>query len=73
MSEERLRLVEALTKTDGTMARNNPAELIKSVEILHNYVINGISQPKAEAPVDQTPTPELADEVKVTRSRRKRR
>ena len=70
MSEERLRLIEALTRTDGTLARQDPVALIKSVDILHDYVINGVSQPKAEAPPS---TPELADEVKVTRSRSKRR
>lgn len=58
MSETRLRLIEALTRTDGAMARNNPDEFIKAVETLHEYVIKG-RQPKAEAP--------------VTRSRSKRR
>lgn len=58
MSETRLRIIEALTRTDGTKARNDTEAFIKSVETLYEYVIKD-RQPKAEVP--------------VTRSRSKRR
>lgn len=66
--EIRLRIVEALTHTDGSLARNHPEALIEQVDVLYNYVINGC-QPKAKPP-DPTPA---KTEVAVTRRRRKSR
>ncbi|NBN64132.1 hypothetical protein [Pannonibacter tanglangensis] len=42
-AETRLRLVEALTRTDGRMARENPEQLVAAARVLESYVFDGSS------------------------------
>jgi len=65
----KLRLIEAVTRTDGSMARNDPEQLIKVVDTLYDYVIKD-RQPKA---VEPDSVEDIMDEPKPVRRRSKRR
>lgn len=51
MQEIKLRIIGALTRTDGTMARNDPNRFLASVDIIYNYVVQEESEkPKRGRP-----------------------
>lgn len=55
-TEIRLRLVEALTRTDGSMARNNPQQFVGVVAEIEKYVKKeNDAQAAAPAPQEETP------------------
>lgn len=47
--EIRLRIVEALTRTDGSLARNQPTLFTQRVAEIERFVLQG-DEPKAETP-----------------------
>jgi len=55
-TEIRLRLVEALTRTDGSMARNDPKRFLGVVAEIEKYVKNK-NEAEAAAPAPQEETP----------------
>lgn len=55
--EVRLRLVEALTRSDGSLARNQPDQFVQSVAKIETYVVNGNSTEKPEPPAEAPPAP----------------
>ena len=59
-AEIRLRIVEALTRTDGTMARADPTLFTQRVAEIEKFVLQG-SEPKAETPPAK---PEKAEPAK---------
>ena len=60
--EIRLRIVEALTRTDGTLARNDPKLFSQRVAEIERFVLQG-NEPKADAPPAK---PEKAKSAKRT-------
>lgn len=60
--ETKLRVVEALTRTDGSQARNDPELFIKSVAIITTFVLETQQKPLAPS----KPRVKKSDKATVT-------